>query len=84
MLDEPENGLDFAAASMLNRVLEQQARSGRYVVISSHSIGEILDMCNDIVVLRGGVVEFAGSLKDVTHNLGLTEYFDAIRKLVIK
>ena len=54
ILDEPANGLDPAGIRWLREWLRSFARRGGTVFVSSHQLGEIAQMADEVVVLRGG------------------------------
>lgn len=83
MLDEPESGLDFAASALLNDFLIDYAKSGKTVLVSSHSAGDILDLCEDVVVLKAGVVTAEQSLRELVDGKSLEESFRLLKELVI-
>ncbi|MEU7845342.1 ATP-binding cassette domain-containing protein [Micromonospora sp. NPDC049114] len=60
LLDEPGNGLDPEGVSWLRGFLRQFADEGRTVLISSHALGEIQQLVDDVVVIRRGELVAAG------------------------
>ena len=84
MLDEPESGLDFRAAALLNEVLREQARKGKTVIISSHSLGTIIQLCTEVVVLRKGCVIAAENLQSAIQGKPLHEAFAWLESLVVE
>src|SRR6516165_2245747 len=62
VLDEPTNGLDPAGIVEIRELLKSLATDGRTVVVSSHLLGEIQAMVDSLVVIRFGVLMYAGSL----------------------
>jgi ABC-2 type transport system ATP-binding protein len=63
MLDEPTNGLDPAGIVEIRELLRSLATEGRTVVVSSHLLGEIQAMVDNLVVIRFGELMYAGSLE---------------------
>jgi ABC-2 type transport system ATP-binding protein len=63
ILDEPTNGLDPAGIVEVRELLKALATDGRTVVVSSHLLGEIQAMVDYLVVIRFGVLLYAGSLE---------------------
>ena len=64
ILDEPQNGLDPQGIIELRDLVRALADEGRTVVVSSHQLGEIARMSDDIGVLAGGRLVFQGPLAD--------------------
>lgn len=56
ILDEPFSGLDVAAALMLRSLIRQLAAQGRTVIMSSHVIDAVEQLCSDVVILSEGRV----------------------------
>jgi ABC-2 type transport system ATP-binding protein len=65
ILDEPASGLDPLARLELRKTLRRQAEQGATVIISSHVIAEIEDLCTSIGLLHQGRLLDAGPLRDV-------------------
>src|SRR5258705_2255954 len=57
ILDEPTNGLDPAArARMLKLVGEMTREHGMSVVLCSHLLRDVEEVCDEVVILKGGLV----------------------------
>ena len=56
ILDEPFSGLDVSAALMLRSVIKSLADEGRTILMSSHVIEVVEQMCTDVVILSDGVI----------------------------
>jgi sodium transport system ATP-binding protein len=54
ILDEPTNGLDILAVRSLHALLNRLRDAGRCVLFSSHLLGEVATLCDEIVVLSEG------------------------------
>ena len=64
ILDEPQNGLDPQGIIELRDLVRNLADEGRTVVVSSHQLGEIARMSDDIGVLATGRIVYEGPLAD--------------------
>ncbi|WP_034516103.1 ATP-binding cassette domain-containing protein [Actinomadura rifamycini] len=62
LLDEPGNGLDPEGMAWLRTFLRRLAGEGRTILFSSHALGEVRQIADDVVVIRGGRVVAAGAL----------------------
>ncbi len=62
ILDEPTNGMDPAGIRDLRAALRRLARDGVTVVLSSHDMAQVEEICDAVTVLRHGRVVFAGNL----------------------
>ncbi|MCW2928959.1 MAG: transporter related protein [Thermoleophilia bacterium] len=65
LLDEPANGLDPAQITQLRELLRSIAADGRSVLVSSHLLGELEQVCTHVVLLAAGSVLRAGTLEQV-------------------
>jgi ABC-2 type transport system ATP-binding protein len=61
LLDEPTSGLDPSGAREMGRLLRRLADDGVAILLSSHLIGEIEDVCDSFTVLRYGSVVWNGT-----------------------
>lgn len=56
ILDEPFSGLDVSAGLMLRSVIKSLAAEGRTILMSSHVIEVVEQLCTDVVILSDGKV----------------------------
>jgi ABC-2 type transport system ATP-binding protein len=54
ILDEPFSGLDIGAALMLRAVIKELADRGRTILMSSHEIEVVEQLCAEVVILADG------------------------------
>lgn len=62
VLDEPSEGLDFAARKLLHTVIRQRCEQGKTALWISHSLNDIATVCSRVVVLQGGKIVHDQSL----------------------
>ena len=67
ILDEPQNGLDPQGIIELRDLLRWLADAGRTVVVSSHQLGEMARMADDVGVLVAGRLAYEGPLSGLAH-----------------
>ena len=67
ILDEPQNGLDPQGIIDLRTLLRGLADAGRTVVVSSHQLGEMARMADDVGVLSRGTLVHEGPLATLAH-----------------
>lgn len=72
VLDEPANGLDPRARSELRDLIVQLHSMGKTIVVSSHILSDIEDICTDIAIVQQGTRLLQGSNADVIKRLGAT------------
>ena len=65
ILDEPVNGLDPQGVRWIRRLLRGYADAGGTVLLSSHLIGELAEIVDDVVIINGGRIKARGEVADV-------------------
>ncbi|MEW6472903.1 MAG: ABC transporter ATP-binding protein [Actinomycetota bacterium] len=65
ILDEPASGLDPRARIDLRGLLGELAVMGKTVIISSHILAELEEMCSHVAILDGGRVLAQGAPRDI-------------------
>ena len=70
LLDEPFNGLDPVAVTVLADLLRDRASSGSAVLFSSHQLDVVSDLVDDVTIIASGRVRAAGTIDDVRRNHG--------------
>ncbi len=61
LFDEPMTGLDPPGIRLFLDSLRERAKSGTTIVLSSHLLAMIQDVCSTVIVMHGGRLRFAGS-----------------------
>jgi ABC-2 type transport system ATP-binding protein len=65
ILDEPTSGLDPIGCREVKDLILALARRGKTVILSSHLLSDVEDVCDRVVIYYGGKVHAMGSLKDL-------------------
>lgn len=65
ILDEPTAGLDPVASSILKDKIRREVALGKTVILTSHIMGEIEELANDLAFLLDGNVKFSGSVDEI-------------------
>jgi ABC-type multidrug transport system ATPase subunit len=65
ILDEPTNGLDPAGMAEMRAFIRSLAQGGRTVVLSSHLMGEVEQVCDRVGVIREGVFVAEGTVEQL-------------------
>ena len=65
ILDEPANGLDPEGIKWMRGLLRDFADRGGTVLLSSHLLGEVEAVADDLVVIGGGQIVAQGRLKEL-------------------
>jgi ABC-2 type transport system ATP-binding protein len=65
LLDEPTAGLDPLAASDVKDLIREAAAGGSTVLLSSHLLGDVEDLCDGVTILEKGRVVVSGPVGDL-------------------
>ena len=68
VLDEPTEGLDLPARQMLHQVVRARRQQQRTVVLISHSLHDVEQLCDEVAVLRLGELAFRGSISELAES----------------
>jgi len=71
LLDEPASGLDPRARVELRELVRTLQGMGKTIIISSHILPELAEMCTDIAIIQGGHLVVSGDVETVSHRLGV-------------
>ncbi|MEZ6241575.1 MAG: ABC transporter ATP-binding protein [Phycisphaerales bacterium] len=64
LLDEPASGLDPRARIEMRELLAELARMGKTLMVSSHILSELAEMCSSIGIIEKGKLIYAGSIDE--------------------
>jgi ABC-2 type transport system ATP-binding protein len=67
ILDEPTSGLDPLMEEVFQRCVREERERGRTVLLSSHILGEVEELCDRVSIVRKGRTVESGSLADLRH-----------------
>jgi ABC-2 type transport system ATP-binding protein len=70
ILDEPGNGLDPNGIIKLQEIINELSDNDVSVFFSSHILSNIETVCDRLVVLNNGSVEFQGTIEDLRREVG--------------
>jgi len=65
MLDEPANGVDPAGLRFLRTLIRRLADQGITILLSSHLLAEVQEVCNGVAVINEGRIVHEGGLAPV-------------------
>ncbi len=71
LLDEPASGLDPRARIEMRELLKALKEMGKTILISSHILHELSQLCTRIGIIEAGVMVAQGSVNDIYRHLGL-------------
>ena len=61
ILDEPTTGLDVMTSRAIVRLIRECRDRGKTVLLSTHQMGPVQTLCDDIAILHRGRLHFAGT-----------------------
>jgi len=70
LLDEPANGLDPRARIELRELLKELSRMGKTIIISSHILTELSEMCTHAGIIERGQMLATGRINDILQQIG--------------
>lgn len=77
ILDEPFAGLDPVAVDVMSEVLREQAAAGVSVLLSSHQLELVEDLCDRVGIVRGGRMVASGTVDELRHSGAVRYWIDA-------
>jgi ABC-2 type transport system ATP-binding protein len=69
VLDEPANGLDPRARIEMRQLIEELRRLGKTILLSSHILTELSDMCTSVAIFERGRLVASGSVDSIAQTL---------------
>src|SRR5204863_1795142 len=65
LMDEPASGLDPRARIEIRELLKELKRMGKTILISSHILPELADLCNTVGIIEQGELIYSGPVADI-------------------
>jgi len=84
ILDEPTAGLDPVSATILKDQMTEAAAQGRTILVTSHIMSEVEQVCDDLLFLLDGAVRFAGTVDELRHRTRQETLERALASLMIR
>jgi ABC-2 type transport system ATP-binding protein len=79
ILDEPADGLDPRGRSELRQSLLRVRERGVTIIISSHILRELDDLCDEVAILQRGNVVVAGQVDEIIERFEVSRFVYDIR-----
>ncbi|QOJ01942.1 MAG: ABC transporter ATP-binding protein [Phycisphaeraceae bacterium] len=84
LMDEPASGLDPRARIEMRELLKELRRMGKTILISSHILPELAELCNVVGIIERGQLLFSGTVDEIlrraklghTIHVGVTDRHD--------
>jgi len=71
ILDEPASGLDPRARIEIRELLRELKRMGKTIMISSHILSELEEICDHVGIIEHGKLVFSGTMEEIRPRLGM-------------
>jgi ABC-2 type transport system ATP-binding protein len=65
ILDEPTSGLDPEGAYQMRRLIRELRQRGKTILLSSHFLAQVEDLCDRVAILDRGTLKACGSLSEL-------------------
>jgi ABC-2 type transport system ATP-binding protein len=72
LLDEPATGLDPAGMRDMRLLIQRLADQGMTVLLSSHLLAEVEELCNRVAIVRKGDIVYEGAIAELKRSAGAT------------
>jgi len=69
LLDEPASGLDPRARIEIRELLQELVKMDKTILISSHILPELAELCNKVAIIEAGKLVLAGDVKEISSQL---------------
>ncbi len=70
LMDEPSSGLDPRARIEMRELLKELRRMGKTILISSHILSELAELCTAVGIIEQGRLVYAGKISDMLAKAG--------------
>ncbi len=73
ILDEPTSGMDPIGTRQIKDLLVELARRGKTILLCSHLLADVEDVCDRIGILYGGTMQVEGSVRELLQHRDETQ-----------
>ncbi len=82
LLDEPTSGVDVMSAREIRSMISEYASGGRTVVISTHNMWEVQQLCTRVGIINRGRLIYVGSVEELERLTGEEEFEEVFVRLI--
>lgn len=77
LLDEPLNGIDMLGQEQIRQIIQSIDINGRIIIISSHLLDQLEEVCSHVVMMNAGKVLFHGNMAQLRaeNNMSVSELY---------
>lgn len=72
VLDEPASGLDPRSRFEMKKILKNLCQKGKTILISSHILSELAEMCSNIGIIQKGELILQGSIEEIVSKVNIS------------
>jgi ABC-2 type transport system ATP-binding protein len=73
ILDEPTSGLDPIGARQIKDVIRNLGNKGKTILLSSHMLADVEDVCDRVMILYGGQERASGDVRELLRQRDVTQ-----------
>ncbi|MEK6798513.1 MAG: ABC transporter ATP-binding protein [Planctomycetota bacterium] len=73
ILDEPTSGLDPIGARQIKDVIRELGKKGKTILLSSHVLADVEDVCDRVTILYGGQQRATGDIAELLRRTDMTQ-----------
>ncbi len=82
VFDEPTEGLDVMTSRNIIELIRSCREDGKTVIFSTHRMGEVKLLCDDIAIIHCGKLYFNGSMEEFESQIVADSFEDEFIRLV--
>jgi len=82
LLDEPTSGVDVVSARDIRNMIKDYAKKGNTVVLASHNMLEVEQLCDLVSIMHKGRIIHTGSIEEIKRLEGVKELEEVFVRLV--
>ncbi len=82
ILDEPTNGLDPVSLIRLKKLIDEEKKRGKTILITTHIMSLVEEIADEIVFLLDGSIYFQGTVKELKEKTNQTDLEHAIANII--
>ena len=82
ILDEPTNGLDPVSLIRLKKLIDEEKKKGKTILITTHIMSLVEEIADEIVFLLDGSIYFQGTVKELKEKTDQTDLEHAIANII--
>lgn len=82
VFDEPTAGLDVISAKSIIQLIKEQREAGKTIIFSTHIMGEVSLLSDDLAIIHKGKLKFSGTYSDFAAKMPDASLVDAFIRII--